>query len=310
MAASWLSIVIFITILFIQIYSEDTFDCTGYEDDSVHPVYNTNNCRHYWHCIYVGTNYMRAIKRTCPAGTEFDFQLKECEISSLVNCVLIRSFGTSRISMSTRKYIKLFPHTQSLMTKKHSLVNQDKSTNMNIITQKFKVLPMTSSQLTPIFSFEQLIKKLNAIPLHSKYKSVIYTIEPKIYNTTNQPITSQSISIPTTTEMSPTISKYIFVTSKMNQKHIHHQRDNLILNILTSHERKIRQFSINQTHGILIQCNEIRRRQLRDLIFRTTTTTTTNSLKLLNSSSKIFYYDILSLKIFIISFLFLQKISD
>ncbi|CAF5099424.1 unnamed protein product, partial [Rotaria magnacalcarata] len=26
---------------------------------------------------------MRAVKRICPAGTEFDFQLKECEILSL-----------------------------------------------------------------------------------------------------------------------------------------------------------------------------------------------------------------------------------
>ena len=28
---------------------------------------------------------MRAVKRVCPAGTEFDFELKECEISSLVS---------------------------------------------------------------------------------------------------------------------------------------------------------------------------------------------------------------------------------
>jgi len=80
-----LSIVIFILILLIQIYSEDTFDCTGYEDDSFHPIYNTNDCRHYWHCIYVDSVYMRAVKRACPAGTEIDIRLNECEISSLVS---------------------------------------------------------------------------------------------------------------------------------------------------------------------------------------------------------------------------------
>jgi hypothetical protein len=82
------------------------------------------------------------------------------------------------------------------------------------------------------------------------------------------------------------------------------RRNNKTLYILTSNEHKIRQFSINQTRGILVSCNEIRRRQLRDLIFRTTTTTTTT---IANSSSKIFDYYILSLIIFIISFLFLQK---
>ncbi|CAF3784061.1 unnamed protein product [Rotaria sp. Silwood1] len=310
MTASWLSIVIFIKILFIQIYSQDTFDCTGYEDDSFHPIYNTNDCRYYWHCIYVGTKYMRAVKRACPAGTEFDVRLKECEISSLVKCVSITSFGISRISMSTKKYTKLFSQTQSILAKTYSLINPDKSIHMNIITQPFKVLPMTSSQLTPIFSFEQLIKKLNAIPLYSTHKSIIYTIKPKIYNIINQTITSQATSISTTTKISSTmITKHIFLTSKKNRKsiHHHHHRDKLILNILTSNEHKIRQFSINQRHGILIQCNEIRRHQLRDLIFRTTKK---YSRKFLNSSSKIFHYDILSLKIFIISFLFLQKISD
>lgn len=80
-----LSIVIFILILLIQIYSEDTFDCTGYEDDSYHPIYDADDCRHYWHCIYVDSVYMRAVKRACPAGTEFDIRLNECEISSLVS---------------------------------------------------------------------------------------------------------------------------------------------------------------------------------------------------------------------------------
>jgi hypothetical protein len=85
MTTPLLSILVFMKILFIQTYSEDTFDCTGYEDDSFHPMHNTDNCRYYWHCIYVNTVYMRAVKRVCPAGTEFDVRLKECEISSLVS---------------------------------------------------------------------------------------------------------------------------------------------------------------------------------------------------------------------------------
>jgi hypothetical protein len=91
MTVSLLSvIIIFIQILFIEIYSENTFDCTGYEDDSFHPMYNTDNCRYYWHCIYVNTVYMRAVKRVCPAGTEFDVRLKECEISSLVSIYTVQ----------------------------------------------------------------------------------------------------------------------------------------------------------------------------------------------------------------------------
>ena len=82
------SIVIFLQILFLVIIiidGERTFDCTGYEDDSYHPIYDAGDCRHYWHCIYVNTVYMHAVKRVCPAGTEFDPTLRKCETSSLVN---------------------------------------------------------------------------------------------------------------------------------------------------------------------------------------------------------------------------------
>jgi len=81
-------IVVFLQILFVTItiiHSQDTFDCTGYEDDSYHPIYDADDCRHYWHCIYVNTVYMHAVKRRCPAGTEFDAKLRQCETSSLVN---------------------------------------------------------------------------------------------------------------------------------------------------------------------------------------------------------------------------------
>ena len=79
-----MSYMIFIPILFIEICSEDTFNCSNFEDNSLHPLYHKNDCRHYWHCIHVGTEYMRAVKRICPAGTEFNARIKKCEISSLV----------------------------------------------------------------------------------------------------------------------------------------------------------------------------------------------------------------------------------
>ncbi len=86
-----LTIVIVFAIFFLQIDGEDTFDCTGYENDSVHPMYGTKDCRYYWQCIYVDTDYMRAVKRVCPAGTEFDIRLKECEVASLVSMEILQN---------------------------------------------------------------------------------------------------------------------------------------------------------------------------------------------------------------------------
>ena len=85
-------------------------------------------------------------------------------------------------------------------------------------------------------------------------------------------------------------------TTKSPRRH----RDNLTLNIFISNERRIRRFPIYSTYGILIYCNEIRRRHLRDLIFRPITTTSTRATIIRNSSSKNFHYDILSLTIFLI----------
>jgi len=135
----------------------------------------------------------------------------------------------------------------------------------------------------------------NLIAIKHKSLSSSDIIEPKFDNTINQ-IFESTTEIPLTTTITPR-----FLISKL-KRHIAH-RHNLTLNILTSNEHKIRQFSLNQTHGLLIQCYEIRRRQLRDLIFRTTPSTTTT----INSSSKILHYDILSLTILINSFLFIQK---
>jgi len=141
------------------------------------------------------------------------------------------------------------------------------------------------------------LKSLIAI----QYKSSTYNFEAKFDNTNDQTFES-------TTEIPLTTTTPLFLTSKLKRRHIIH-RHNLTLNILTSNERKIQQFSINQTHGILIHCNELRRRQLRDLIFRTTSSSTTTII-IINSSSKIFHYDILSLTIFINSFVIFTKISD
>ena len=77
----------------IMIRSEDTFDCTGYEDDSFHPIYDADDCRHYWHCIYVDTVYMHAVRRVCPSGTEFDPILRQCETSSLVSIIINNEFS-------------------------------------------------------------------------------------------------------------------------------------------------------------------------------------------------------------------------
>ncbi len=110
------------------------------------------------------------------------------------------------------------------------------------------------------------------------------TIEPEIDNTTTPLFETTTTAIPPT------------------RRHLIRRR-NPILNILTSDDHKIRQFPLDRTHGILIHCNEIRRRQLRELIFRSTPRTTRN----INSSSGILHYPIFSLTLFINSLLFLQK---
>jgi hypothetical protein len=87
------------------------------------------------------------------------------------------------------------------------------------------------------------------------------------------------------------------------------RRDNMTLYILTSDEHKIRRFSVNHTRGILINCNQLRRRllgrrQLRD-VFQTTNPPVIIKQPL-NSSNQTFHYNILSL--IILSFFFLTKL--
>jgi hypothetical protein len=87
------------------------------------------------------------------------------------------------------------------------------------------------------------------------------------------------------------------------------RRTNMTLYILTSDEHKIRQFSVNHTRGILVNCNQLRRRllgrrrRLRDTL--QTTLATHNFLMIKNSSIQTFQYNILLLTI--LSFFFLQK---
>jgi hypothetical protein len=83
-ALSLLCTIIVLPFLAVSRDVQDLFDCTGYADDSYHPIFDATDCQHYWHCVYVDTVYMRAVKRRCPAGTEFDVHLGQCEIASLV----------------------------------------------------------------------------------------------------------------------------------------------------------------------------------------------------------------------------------
>ncbi|UJR09442.1 hypothetical protein I4U23_013682 [Adineta vaga] len=183
---------------------------------------------------------MRAVKRKCPAGTQFDRDLKECEATSLVKCINHR-----------------FMHTSG---------KQRNSIQTEITTQPVRVLSTNSSDLVHISMIEKFLKDLI------------------ISDTLNQ------------TSMFQTTTPVLLTTeSPKNHFHQHRRRNNRMLNILTSDKHKIEQFVINQTHGLLIHCNEVRRRHLRDLIFHTTT----YSLKIFNSSSsKIFPFNIFFLLIF------------
>lgn len=84
----------FLSIVFMRISSEDHFDCTGYEEDSFHPVSNGNDCRLYWHCVHVDTVHMQAVKRVCPSGTGFDFQSNQCQWMTAVSYSSISSLST------------------------------------------------------------------------------------------------------------------------------------------------------------------------------------------------------------------------
>lgn len=129
--------------------------------------------------------------------------------------------------------------------------------------------------------------------------------------TTAIPMTTAEMLIETSTypssfEMQPDTTMNIYPEGRIGNRH---RRNNMTLYILTSDDHKIRQFSINHTRGIIINCNQLRRRlfgrrQLRD----TVQTTSNNSSMMKNSSvssTEIHHYNILSLIILFV--LFLQK---
>jgi hypothetical protein len=144
--------------------------------------------------------------------------------------------------------------------------------------------------------------------------TLLFTAETT--TTTIAPTTTISI---TTTDTSPLTLTSINTVITQSDTPIHfnpqariggqRRRTNMTLYILTSDEHKIRQFSVNHTRGILVNCNQLRRRllgrrrRLRDTL--PTTTTTYNYLMIKNSSIQTFQYNILLLTILL--FFFLQK---
>lgn len=54
------------------------FDCTGKQDEG---HYEHQDCRKYWHCLYVGTVFQSALERKCPIGTMYHPVQRQCEIS-------------------------------------------------------------------------------------------------------------------------------------------------------------------------------------------------------------------------------------
>ena len=85
MTASLLFTSVFLHVFLVTLSADETFDCTGYDDESLHPVDRSEDCRDYWQCVFVDTAYMRAVKRLCPAGTLFDSDVRACEIDTLVS---------------------------------------------------------------------------------------------------------------------------------------------------------------------------------------------------------------------------------
>lgn len=161
-------------------------------------------------------------------------------------------------------------------------------------------------------------------------QQIQYTTEPTSIQitTTDLPLTTLTVTtdtttttrmttiLTTTTETIP-LTSILMTTQREPTRNIniqgrissHRRRSNMTLYILTSDEHKIRQFSVNHTRGILINCNQLRRRllgrrrRLRDIH----SLTTLHSLISKNSSNS-FQYNILLLTIILLLlFFFLQK---
>jgi hypothetical protein len=154
-------------------------------------------------------------------------------------------------------------------------------------------------------------------PTQLPLTTLLFTTET---TTTTTTMTSTVTTISTTTTNTSPLASTLMttvITQTGTTIHSHPQarvsgqrrRSNMTLYILTSDEHKIRQFSVNHTRGILINCNQLRRRllgrrrRLRDTL--QTTITAHNSINIKNSSIQTFQYNILLLTILL--FFFLQK---
>ena len=122
-----------------------------------------------------------------------------------------------------------------------------------------------------------------------------------IQTTDTTPSTSASITtvfteLDTTMNVSP--PSRILVPSR-------YRRNNMTLYILTSDDHKIRQFSVNHTRGILLNCNQLRRRLLgrrRGLRDTIQTVPTPSSLIFKNSSIQAVQHNILLLTLYSLNF--------
>ncbi len=119
-------------------------------------------------------------------------------------------------------------------------------------------------------------------------------------------------SLPTSTSLTTIFTELDTTINMIPQSRMaagRYRRNNMTLYILTSDEHKIRQFPVNHTRGILLNCNQLRRRLLgRRRGSRDTAQTTSiqDSLIFKNSSIQIFECNILLLTIF--SLVFFTKI--
>jgi hypothetical protein len=62
--------------------TSSSFSCSDKEDDK---HYEHEDCKKYWHCLYVGSIFQTALERKCPLGTMFHPLLGTCELSTIVS---------------------------------------------------------------------------------------------------------------------------------------------------------------------------------------------------------------------------------
>jgi hypothetical protein len=65
-----------------------SFSCSDKEDDR---HYEHEDCKKYWHCLYVGSIFQTALERKCPPGTMFHPLLSTCELSTIVSSRIFAS---------------------------------------------------------------------------------------------------------------------------------------------------------------------------------------------------------------------------